>query len=267
MSNTNDKKMPVLFIGNGSPLNAIEDNSYTLAWRNVARTIARPKAILVISSKWTTKGTGITAMSLPVTIHDLEEGFPDELLEIQYPAFGSPRLAREIKEKVKFTELILVESEWGLDHGAWSVLRQMYPEPDFPVLQLSLDYYKPAPWHYELGKELAYLREQGILILATGNIVFNYTKGDFYNPEGAYTWARTFDQFVKKMLLEGNHQALINYLDFGPDALESVPTPEHFYPLLYAAASSDKDDKVSFPVEDIIFGSLSMRSVLFTDKN
>jgi 4,5-DOPA dioxygenase extradiol len=261
--NEKKNKMPVLFAGHGSPYNAIEENSYTFAWRNIAQSIPKPEAILVISAHWTTDGTGVTAMKLPQTIHDFEEGFPDELFLVQYPALGSPTLALRIKEKISKTNIILVKFQWGLDHGAWAVLRHMYPEADIPVLELSLDYYRPAAYHYELAKELAFLREEGVLIMATGNIVHNYTKADFYNPSGAYKWAKNFDRYVKQMIMEGNHQALINYRDFGEDALESVPTPEHYFPLLYALAVCDKADKASFPVEDIIFGCLSMRTVLF----
>jgi 4,5-DOPA dioxygenase extradiol len=258
-------KMPVLFIGTGSPMNAIEENSYTLAWKNIARSIEKPEAILVISAKWLTEGTGITAMAFPETIHDIGEGFPDELFETQYPAFGSPQLARKIKERIKRTDIILVENQWGLDHGAWSVLKQMYPEADIPVLQLSIDMKKPEVYHFELAKELAYLREEGVLILATGHIVHNYSKGDFYNPSGAYNWARNFDEFVKEKVLEGNNEALVNYRVEGQDADLAVPNPEQYYPLLYALGARDDKDKVSFPVEDIIFGSLSMRSIIFNN--
>lgn len=260
---TTEKKMPVLFIGHGNPMNAIEENKYTLAWRKISSSIPKPEAILVISSHWATEGTGITSMPIPKTIHDLEDGFDDELFELQYPAIGNPELAEEIKEKVNFTDIVLIDREWGIDHGAWVVLSQMYPDADIPVLELSMDVYKPASYHYELGKELSYLRDKGVLILTTGNIVHNYTKGDFHSPNGAYPWARNFDEFIKNMILEGNHQALIDYKEFGEDALLSVPTPEHYYPLLYALGLQDEKDKISFPVEDIIFGSLSMRSVVF----
>lgn len=256
-------KMPVLFIGNGSPMNAIEDNKYTQAWKNIASSIEKPEAIVVISAHWLTEGTGITAMAVPETIHDIEEGFGDEIFSVQYPVSGSPQLARKIKEQISKTDITLIENGWGLDHGVWSVLMQMYPKADIPVIQISIDYNKPASYHYELGKELSYLRDEGVLIIATGNIVHNYTKGDFHNPEGAYPWARNFDEFVKQMILEGNHQALVNYEKFGEDANLSVPTPEHYYPLLYTLAAQDNNDKTDFPVEDIIFGSLSMRSVVF----
>lgn len=258
-----NKKMPVLFIGRGSPNNAIEENKYTLEWRKIAESIERPKAILVISSNWVTQGTGITSMLKPNTIHDLEDGFSDKLFSLWYNADGDPELAKKIKETVKSDKIILVDNQYGLDSGAWTVLNQMYPKADIPVLQLSIDYYKSPNQHYALGKELSHLREEGVLIIGSGNIVYNYTKGDFFNPLGSYDWAKSFDNFVKVSLLDNDHNSLINYQDFGSDALESVPIPEYYYPLLYTLGAKENNDNVSFPVEDIIFGSLSMRSVLF----
>lgn len=263
ISETQNKIMPSLFIGHGNPMNAIEDNYYTKKWREIASQIPRPEAILAISSNWVTDGTGLTAIANPPTIHDLEEGFDDDLFKIQYPAPGSPQLARKIKSHVKKTYLTLVEHGWGIDHAIWVVLKQMYPNADIPVVQLGINFNKNARSHYELGEELAYLRNEGVLILGTGNIVHNYTKGDFHAPNSSYPWAKSFDEFVKKMVLENNHEALIKYQDFGRDAILSVPTPEHYYPFLYVLGSSNKNDEVSFPVEDIIFGSLSMRCVLF----
>lgn len=263
ISETQNKKMPVLFIGHGNPMNAIEDNYYTRKWKEIALQIPKPEAIFVISSNWVTDGTGLTAIAFPPTIHDLEEGFDEELFNIQYPAPGSPQLARKIKDKVKNTYISLVEQGWGIDHATWVVLKQMYPNANIPIVQLGINFNKNALSHYELGQELAYLRDEGVLILGTGNVVHNYTKGDFHAPNSAYTWARNFDEFVKKMILEDNHEALIKYQDFGEDAMLSIPTPEHYYPLLYVLAAKDKNDKISFPVEDIIFGSLSMRCVLF----
>lgn len=261
--NSNTKKMPLIFIGRGSPNNALEKNKYTLAWKSLSEKIKKPKAILIISSNWITQETGITAMEKPNIIHDLEDGFSDELFSFWYDAKGDPELAKTIKERITNTKIILVKDQWGLDSGAWTVLNQMYPNADIPVLQLSIDYYKTPTKHYELGKQLSFLRDEGVLIIGSGNIVYNYTKGDFFNPEGFYPWAKSFDNFVKVNLIDNDHKSLINYQEFGKDALESVPIPEFYYPLLYIIGATREDDEVSFPVEDIIFGSLSMRSVLF----
>lgn len=260
MSNTKNK-MPVVFVGHGSPMNAIENNEYTKAWEKLAESIPKPKAIVSVSAHYTTRGTAVTAMEKPPTIHDFG-GFPQALFDVEYPADGNPELAKLIKENVKKADIMLDNNEWGLDHGTWSVLRKMYPKADIPVIELSIDYFKPAQYHYELGKELAFLRDMGVLVFANGNIVHNLKEVDFYNMDNAYDWTKRFDEFIKDSIVSGNHHAVINYEKFGRDALLSVPTPEHYYPLLYILALQEKEDKVSFPVEGLMAGSLSMRSVL-----
>lgn len=258
---TKTEKLPVAFIGHGSPMNAIEDNEFSRAWKILPDLIPTPKAILCISAHWTTSGTAVTAMDNPKTIHDFG-GFPQELFQVQYPAKGSLELAELIKANVKKTDIILDKKEWGLDHGTWSILKLMYPEANIPVVQLSLDYYKPASYHYELAKELAFLREQGVFIMASGNVVHNLRYADFTGLE-PYDWAVQFDQEVKDLIIKGEHKSLIEYEKMGKHAMLSIPTPEHYYPLLYILGLQDPSDEVIFPVEGMSFRSGSMLSVMF----
>lgn len=257
-----EKEMPSLFIGHGNPMNAIEENQFSLAWRDLGNTLEKPKAILCISAHWLTRGkTFVTAMKYPKTIHDFG-GFPQSLFDVQYPAAGSHDLAEFIRDNVKNTEIFLDEEHWGLDHGTWSVLNQMYPNADIPVIQLSIDYDKPASFHYQLGKELAFLRKKGILIIGSGNIVHNLRVADFRDLP-AYEWCESFDLTVRDLILQSNHQALVEYEKLGKEAMLSIPTPDHYYPLMYTLGTQEKDDKISFPIEGLTFRSGSMRSVIY----
>lgn len=260
-----DEKMPVLFMGHGSPMNAIEDNEFSRRWKAMGDAVTKPKAVLCISAHWLTRGTKITAMEKPRTIHDFG-GFPKELFEAQYPAPGSPALAAETKTLIQKTSAEL-DHDWGLDHGAWSVIKQMYPAADIPVLQLSIDYSKPAQWHYDLGKDLAALRKKGVLIMGSGNMVHNLGmislppgKTDL-NTEFGYDWAIEMNTVFKEKITSGNHQALINYQSLGKSALLAIPTPDHYYPLLYTLALQDNNEAVEFFNDKAVAGSLTMTSV------
>lgn len=251
--------MPVLFAGHGNPMNAILDNSFTKGWSNSVKDLKTPKAILCISAHWETKGTFVTAMEKPKTIHDFY-GFPKALFDLQYPSPGSPDYAKEVTELVKKTTVKL-DYDWGLDHGTWSVLVKMYPKADIPVFQMSLDYSQSAQYHYDLAKELAGLRKKGVLIVGSGNIVHNLRMADLSDKAEPYDWAIEFDATAKKLIDSGDHQKLIDYKKLGNSALLSIPSPEHYLPLLYTLALKEKDEKVSYFNEEIAFRSGSMRSV------
>jgi 4,5-DOPA dioxygenase extradiol len=260
------EQMPVLFIGHGSPMNAIEDNEFSRGWKEAAAKIPRPKAILCVSAHWEAWGTLVTGMEKPRTIHDFG-GFPQALFEVQYPAAGSMWLAQETRRAVKDVPVNLDE-DWGLDHGAWSVLRQMYPEADVPVVQLSLDYTKTPQAHYDLAKELAPLRQQGVLILGSGNIVHNLRRvvlpggwGDFNQPFGL-DWALEASALLKKLIDADDHQSLINYPELGAAVQLAIPTPEHYLPLLYALALKQEDEGISYFNDKPLAGSLTMTSLL-----
>ena len=257
------ESMPVLFIGHGSPMNAIEDNEFTRGWREVAKILPKPKAILCISAHWETRGTRVTAMEKPRTIHDFG-GFPQGLFDIQYPAPGSPWLARKVKDTVKKIDVEL-DDDWGLDHGCWSVLVQMYPAADIPVIQLSLDYTKSASEHYALAKELSALRQQGILIIGSGNMVHNLgrmvIKGNFNKPFGL-DWAIEANELFKRLINENRHSELADYLALGNAVRLAVPTPEHYLPLLYILALKQENETVTYFNDQIIGGSLSMTSLV-----
>jgi 4,5-DOPA dioxygenase extradiol len=250
--------MPALFIGHGNPMNAIEETEYVTAWRNVAAALPRPKAILCISAHWETDGTFVTAMDQPKTIHDFY-GFPDALFQVQYPAPGSPQLAERLRELVKSTALEL-DHKWGLDHGTWSVLRCMYPDADIPAVQLSLDRTKSPRFHYDLGRELAELRSEGVLIVGSGNIVHNLQTIQWHARE-PYPWATEFDQKTAELIAFGQHAQLVDYPSLGESARLAVPTNEHYLPLLYILALQQPGEPVSFFAEGITLGSISMRSV------
>jgi 4,5-DOPA dioxygenase extradiol len=250
-------KMPVLFVGHGSPTNAIEDNEFSRAWADAVKAIPRPKAIICISAHWETSGTSVTAMDRPKTIHDFY-GFPQELYEMRYPAPGSPALAR-LTSRIMHGVDIRADSDWGLDHGTWSVLSHMFPEAKIPVIQLSLDRTKSPEFHYELGAKLKSLRNKGILIVGSGNMVHNL--GKVVWQETAYDWAIEFDTTMKGLMLSGDHDSIINYPKLGKAAQLSVPTNEHFLPLLYILALQDKKDVIHFFAEKVTLGSISMRSL------
>ncbi len=259
--------MPVLFVGHGSPMNAIEDNPFSQGWREIGKALPRPKAILCISAHWETRGTQVTAMEKPRTIHDFG-GFPRALFLAQYPAPGGPWLAEETKETIKQT-LIALDEGWGLDHGCWSILAQMFPDADIPVVQLSLDVQKTARDQYELARELAPLRKKGVLILGSGNMVHNLRRvvlkgnnlSDFNQPFGL-DWAIEANELFKKLINENDHAKLIQYTALGPAVQLAVPTPEHYLPLLYALALKGEDESITYFNDQALAGSLTMTSLL-----
>lgn len=255
-------KMPVLFIGHGSPMNAIEDNEFSKRWQQMGKEIKTPKAVVVISAHWLTKGTMVTAMPNPKTIHDFG-GFPQALFDVQYPAPGSPELANEI-QKLITNPAVELDHDWGLDHGTWSVVKHMYPDADIPVLQLSIDYYKPAAYHYELAKQLLALRKKGVLIIGSGNMVHNLRMvawDKLSEPEYGFDWALEMNDIFKNKISNGFHKELIQYEKLHKAATLAIPTPDHYYPLLYILALQTDNDKVEFFNDNAVGGSLTMTSV------
>ena len=254
--------MPVLFVGHGSPMNAIEENEFVFKWRELGDSIPWPKAILCISAHWETRGTFITAMPRPSTIHDFG-GFPKELYNIQYPAPGSPELAFEVKREVLSTSVGLDE-KWGLDHGAWSVIKNIYPGANVPVVELSMDYNLTPQNHYELAKELVLFRRNGVLIIGSGNIVHNLRMISWEHanePEYGFDWALLANDKFKKLILDNNFKDLINYQKLGREVQMAVPTPDHFIPLLYTLALKEEKESIEFFNDKPVMGSLSMTSL------
>lgn len=251
---------PAVFFGHGNPMNAILKNSYTEAWRAIGETMGKPRAVLLISAHWFVPKVAVTINTSPRTIHDFG-GFPDELFRVRYPAPGDPELALRVQQLLAPLPVNLDET-WGLDHGAWSVLRHVYPEADVPVVQLSVDATQPAAFHFELGRRLAPLRGEGILVAGSGNLVHNleaYAWGR-HVPE-PYEWATRFELTARELLIAGDHKSLVDYEALGPDADLSVPTPDHYLPLLYVIGTRRPDDMVTFPVEGVDGGSISMLTV------
>ena len=258
----NTEKIPVLFLGHGSPMNAIEENQFVQGFRNISREIPKPNAILCISAHWFTNGTFVTAMLNPKTIHDFY-GFPKELFEVNYPAPGSPELARETAELL-LPEIVEEDHSWGLDHGAWSVIKHLYPNAEIPVIQLSIDYSKPPQYHFDLAKKLQKLREKGILIIGSGNIVHNLRMIDWknINTVGAgWDWAVEAREKTNNWLLDGNFQNLIDYQRQGVALQTAVPSPDHYLPLIYSLGLKEKSVNLSLFNDELIGGSLSMTSV------
>jgi len=256
-----ESRMPALFLGHGSPMNVLEDNQYTQVWTRLGQTLPRPRAILAISAHWYTRGTAVTAMEHPRTIHDFG-GFPQALFDIRYPALGSPELAKEIQQLLLPVAVDADLSEWGFDHGSWGVVKKMYPDADIPMVQLSIDGTQKPEYHYQLGRKLAALRDQGVMIIASGNVVHNLRMVRWQGEVAPYAWAESFNQFVRDNIAwrgEGVHP-LVNYSQHEGAAL-SNPTPEHYLPLLYVLGSWDGQEPVSVPVDGIEMGSLSMLSV------
>jgi len=250
-------RMPVLFVGHGSPMNAIEDNAFSRAWGRLGKGLPRPEAILSVSAHWESHGSRVTAVPMPRTIHDFY-GFPRELYAQTYPAPGSPDLAREVAGLVGGAGL---DKEWGLDHGTWVVLKHLFPKADVPVVQLSLNMEKAPRSHYELAARLAPLRERGVLVMGSGNVVHNL--GLASDREDAYDWAVEFDGTVERLVLEGDHDSLIDYGSLGEASRLSVPTNEHYLPMLYALGLREKDEPVHFLTERFALASISMRSIVF----
>lgn len=253
--------MPILFIGHGNPLNAITDNTYRKAWREVGENLPKPNAILCISAHWLTKGTYVATTDKPETIHDFY-GFPKELFEQQYPSPGAPDYARLTQQEVNETQ-ILSDPNWGLDHGAWSVLMNMFPKANIPTYQLSIDYSKPPAYHYNLAKELFSLRKKGVLIIASGNIVHNLQQANWAPNAKPYDWAIEFDLAVENHINKHNHEALINYTNWGSVAKFAHPTNDHYLPLLYTLGLRGDDENPIYFNHSFDMGSMSMRSIIF----
>ena len=255
-------KMPILFLGHGSPMNAIEENEFVAGFRNVAKTLPKPKAILCVSAHYYTNGTKVTAMAKPKTIHDFG-GFPKALYDEQYPAPGDPKLAGDTKDLLKPTPVALDES-WGLDHGAWTVIKHLYPKADVPVIQLSIDYNKSPEQHFELAKQLKNLRNKGILIIGSGNIIHNLGLVDFANMHKdnyGYDWAIEANNLFHKRLLDNDLDGLVAYGKLGKAFQLAVPTPDHYLPLIYTLGLKDKNEKVELFNDKLLAGSLSMTSI------
>ena len=253
-------RLPTIFFGHGNPMNALESNAYTEGWRRIGRSLPRPGAVLAVSAHWYLPGTLVTAMARPRTIHDFG-GFPRPLHEFRYDAPGSPELAERVQSLLAPLPVGL-DAEWGLDHGTWSVLTHVFPDADVPVVQLSMDETQPAAFHYEVGQRLAVLREEGILVIGSGNLVHNlhaYAWGR--HPTEPFDWALRFEGDARRLIEKGDHAPLVGYEALGRDASLSAPTPDHYLPLLYVLGARHPADVASFPVEGIDGGSVSMLSV------
>ena len=252
--------MPAVFFGHGNPMNALRRNPWTEGWSAIGAAIPRPRAVLCISAHWYIPATMVTAMRAPRTIHDFG-GFPRELFEVEYPAAGDPELATRVQDLLAPINVGL-DDRWGLDHGTWSVLRHVFPDADVPVVQLSIDETQPAEFHYQTAKRLAPLRDEGVLVIGSGNLVHNlhaYAWGN--HAVDPLNWALRFEERARGLLEIGNHDPLINYETLGPDAMLSAPTPDHYLPLLYVAALQREDDRIDFPVKGFDGGSISMLTV------
>jgi 4,5-DOPA dioxygenase extradiol len=258
----NGHLMPAFFIGHGSPMNGIEDNDFSRSWAKIGKEYPTPVAVLVVSAHWLTKGTKVTAMDFPKTIHDFG-GFPKALYEVEYKAPGSPAVAKETQQLIHRTH-VEADHEWGLDHGTWTIVRHVYPDAHVPVLQLSIDYTKDARYHYELAKELFALRKKGVMIIGSGNLVHNLGMvawEKLSEPEYGFEWAYTINNKFKELIANGNHDALIDYRNLGKEATLAIPTPDHYLPLIYTLALQQKHETVSFFNDKAVGGSLTMTSV------
>lgn len=261
-SNTSTPVMPAVFVGHGSPLNGIDDNAFTREWQTMAQQMPTPKAVLCISAHWLTRGTLVTAMEHPRTIHDFG-GFPNELYQVNYPAMGNPMLANDINQTLAPTPVGL-DHEWGLDHGCWTIVRHMYPNADIPVLQLSIDYTKPHQWHYNVAKQLCALRKKGVLVMGSGNLVHNLRQvaWDKLSVEGfAYDWAIEANELLKDLIKKRDIDKLSHYEELGAAVNMAIPSPDHFWPLLYTLALAQNNDELSFFNDQFVGGSLNMTSV------
>lgn len=256
------EKMPVLFLGHGSPMNAIENNEFVHGFKKLSKELPRPHAILCISAHWETKGTFVTAMQQPRTIHDFG-GFPEALYQVQYPAPGSPQLARDTKDLVTKTNVGLDEHQWGLDHGAWTVLKHLYPAAEVPIIEMSIDHYQTPLYHYELARQLKPLRERGVLIVGSGNMVHNLglISWQHINEQYGFDWALEASETMKQFILNDDHLSLINYQKMGSSFKLAIPSPEHYLPLLYALALKDENEKINLFNDKPLAGSITMTSL------
>ena len=253
-------RMPAVFLGHGSPMNTLEDNRYTQAWQQIGQSIGRPKAVVSISAHWFIREAAVTAMDAPETIHDFR-GFPEELNTFQYPAPGSPQLAARVRDLLA-PMAVRMDEQWGLDHGTWSVLAHVFPDADVPVVQLAIDATQPAQYHYETGRRLAALRDEGVLIVGSGNVVHNLRAVKRGGDRSPYEWAQRFNEHVRTHLLARDHPSLVHYEMLGEAARQAVPTPEHYLPLLYIIALQREDEAVTLPVDGLEVGSISMLSAV-----
>ena len=257
---TGNYRMPALFLGHGSPMVTLDDNTYTRGWRSLGESLPRPRAILCVSAHWYLPETLVTGNDRPRTIHDFG-GFPKPLFDIQYPAPGDPALALEVAKLLSPTEVAL-DNEWGLDHGTWTVLRHIYPEADIPVIQLSLNRSQDAAWHFELARRLRPLRDDNVLIVGSGNLVHNLRRYDWSgNRVEPFEWAERFESLARERMLAADFEPLVNYRKQGTDAMLAVPTPDHYLPLIYVLAQHHDGDRTTFPVEGFDGGSMSMLAV------
>lgn len=256
------KRMPVLFVGHGSPMNAIEDNAYSRTWSELGKTLEKPKAILSLSAHWFTRGTKVNDSPTPTTIYDMY-GFPDKLYRLQYPAPGSTELAHRARALIG--EFVTIDNNWGIDHGSWSVLNRMFPEVDIPVVQLSINAMLTPAEHYAIGQKLKPLRDEGVLLFGSGNVVHNLSRVDWRMSDGQ-PWAEEFDQYIHKAVLSGDHETVIRYGLAGEPAELAVPSLDHFAPLLYILGASDADDTITVFNDACLLGSMSMTSYLFGQK-
>lgn len=263
---TAQSRTPVVFFAHGSPTNALEDNVATRTWAKIAADVGRPKAILCISAHWYTRGTGVTAMETPRTIHDFGRGLPAPLFDLQYPAPGDPALAKRVAELLEPTPVAL-DQNWGLDHGTWSVLLKAYPDADIPVVQLSIDATKPGTWHHEIGERLKPLRDEGILIAGSGNVVHNLGVMDWNRASEPYNWATRFNDLVKDRVERDEPSDLMNFQNLGDDATRSIPSPDHYLPLLYVLGARHPEDEVTFAPDFVQHKSLSMTSIVLGGKS
>ena len=262
LAQKNGKPFPTLFVGHGSPMISIQNNRYTKAWKEIGERLSKPSAILMVSAHWYVSETAVTVGTSPRTIYDFY-GFPDELYQIQYPAPGDPALAQRVKELLSPIN-VEQDDNWGLDHGAWAVLKHMYPNADIPVVQISINSNAPAQLHYDIGQKLTELRNENVMIIGSGNIAHNlrkYTGDD--STANPLVWAQRFEDKVKELTISKDHKSLIEFENLGSDAALSIPTPEHFLPLLYVLGASLPNDKISFPIDGVIGGSISMLAIEF----
>lgn len=263
MSKNTTRRQPVLFLGHGSPMNAIQENGFTRSLGELGRRLEQPKAILCVSAHWMTEGTWVTRMPKPRTIHDFYS-FPKPLFDVQYPAPGSPEVADMIHEEIREPQVKAEDTNWGLDHGTWSVLRHMYPQANIPVLQLSIDMSQGPEYHFRLGQQLRKFRDRGILIVGSGNIVHNLRQIDFSSNAKPFDWAVEFDEWVKERLIAEDHRGLLTDATRTEAGKLSVPTPDHYYPLLYVLGATDSRDQLRFEHEEIQNGSISMRCLSYS---
>ena len=252
-------KLPVLFVGHGSPMNAVEDNEFTDKWKALGKSLPRPNAILAVSAHWYTASTRTSDTREPRMIYDMY-GFPKELYDLKYPVEGSPELAGKISDLLK--EGVITDNRWGIDHGTWSVLCRMYPDADIPVVQLSIDFNAAPEAHFETGRKLAELRKEGVLIIGSGNVVHNLSLIN-WGMSGGFDWAHEFDDYVKQNILNRNFEAVVNYGKAGKCAEKAFYTPDHFYPLLYVLGAADSEDDIEVFNDSCIMGSMSMTGYLF----